>query len=144
MLKIIPNKTIWFGLLISILSVIANLLFFALTKALGEQYIIPLTDPPVAEGPMSVTMVILATFFSAMLATGLYAILARIAPNATMPPFLSITGTALLVSFGGPMELPGTFIRTKLFLSIMHVIAAVFIIGGFIIFHRLKFVDKNR
>jgi len=136
MQKIIPNKIVWFGIFISIISIIANLIFFAFSKALGEQYLIPLTESPTITSPMSVVMVILATLLSALLATVLYSLLTKIVPNATLPPFLSITGTAFLVSFGGPMELPGTLMQTKILLSLMHIITAFIIIGGFYIFHR--------
>jgi len=136
MQKIIPNKILWFGIFISIIAIIANLIFFAFSKALGEQYLIPLTESSTVTSQMSVAMIILATLFSALLATGLYSLLAKIAPNAILPPFLSITGTAFLVSFGGPMELPGTLIQTKILLSMMHIIAAVIIIGGYYVFHK--------
>jgi type IV secretory pathway VirB6-like protein len=140
-----PNfKILRIGILLTIVSVLANLLFFAITKGLGEQYIIPMAEAPASTGPMPVIMVIFATFLSAIFATGLYSILAKVAPNATLPPFLSITGTALLVSFGGPMELPDTILQTKLLLSMMHLISAAIIMGGFIIFHRrsIKTVDR--
>ena len=136
MRKNILKRTIRFGLLVSILSTLANLLYFYLSKVLGEQYLIPFTDPPTVTQPMSVLMVILVTFLSAILATALYAMLAKVAPNATLSPFLSITGTAFLVSLGGPIELPGTVLQTKLLLIGMHIIAALIIIGGFIYFHK--------
>jgi hypothetical protein len=138
MQKLLTRKIVWVGLLISIVSVLANLLFFALTQALGEQYIIPLTESSTNSGPMPVFMVILATLTSALLATMLYSFLSKIAPNATMPPFLSVAGTALLVSFGGPLDLPGAVMQTKLLLSTMHIIAAIIIIGGLLIFHWQK------
>ncbi|MFH2038613.1 MAG: DUF6069 family protein [Chloroflexota bacterium] len=131
----IPSKIIWVGILISIISILANLIFFALTKAFGEQYIIPLTDVASITGPMPVVMVILVTFLSSLLATALYGFLNIITPNAILPPFLSITGTAFLVSFGGPMELPETVMQTKILLCMMHIIAALIIIGGFYIYH---------
>ncbi len=136
MQKIIPNKIIWFGFFISIIAILANLIFFAFTKALGEQYSIPLTESPTDKSPLSVGMLILITFLSALLATGLYSLLAKIAPKATLPPFLSITTTALLVSFGGPMELPGTIMQTKILLSVMHIITGITIIGGFYFYHK--------
>ncbi|HBG74208.1 MAG: hypothetical protein A2X25_03810 [Chloroflexi bacterium GWB2_49_20] len=138
MLKLLTNKIVWVGLLISIISVLANLLFFALTQALGELYIIPLTEIPLNSGPMPVFMVILATFIPAILAAMLYSFLSKIAPNSTLPPFLSVAGTALLVSFGGPLDLPGAGMQTKLLLSAMHIIAAIIIVGGLLIFHSQK------
>jgi len=83
MQKIIPNKILWFGIFISIIAIIANLIFFVFSKALGEQYLIPLTESSTVTSQMSVAMIILATLFSALLATGLYSLLAKIAPNDT-------------------------------------------------------------
>jgi len=143
MQKFIPNKIIWFGVFISIISIMANLIFFAFTKALGEKYLIPLTESPVVTSPMSIVMVILATLISAILATGLYSLLLKVSPNATLPPFLSITGTAFLVSFGGPMELPDTLMQTKILLSVMHIITAIIIIGGFYLFHKNTKFNKS-
>lgn len=124
------------GILLTISSILVNLIFFSLTKALGEQYIIPMTEAPTVTGPMPVFLVILATLLAALLVTGLYGILAKVAPRATLPPFLSISATAFLVSLGGPMELPGTHIQTKLLLSTMHIITAFILIGGFVIHNR--------
>ncbi len=136
MQKYLPSKIIWVGILISLISILANLIFFALTKAFGEQYIIPLSDVPMVTGPMPTVMVFLVTFLASFFATALYCLLAKITPKAILPPFLSITGTALLVSFGGPMELTATLMQTKILLSMMHIIAALIIIGGFYIYHR--------
>lgn len=144
MRKIIPNNIIWFGIFISIITILTNLIFFAVTKALGEQYPIPLTETANATSPLSVAMIIQATLISVLLATGLFSLLTRIAPNAVLPPFLSITITAFIVSFGGPMELPNTLIKTKILLSVMHIITAVIIIGGYYIFHeKIRFKHKT-
>ena len=131
----IPNTILWFGIFISIISMLANLLFFALTKAFGEHYLIPIAESTSISSPMSENMVMLATLISGLLATGLYALLSKITPHAILPPFLSITLTAFIVSFGGPMELPGTTMRTKILLSMMHIITGILVIGGFYFFH---------
>jgi len=130
-----PKQLFLVGILISVISVLTNLLFFAFTQALGEKYVVPLTVSPTETGSIQLVTVILATFIPAVLATFLYSFLHRIAPNATLPPFLSVAASALLVSFGGPFELPEVILQTKLLLSTMHIIAAIIIIGGLIIFH---------
>jgi len=135
MQKFPTRSLIIVGLLISVTSVLANLLFFALTQALGEKYILPLNENPVQSEPMPILMVILATAIPAILATFLFGFLHKVTPLSVLPTFLSICFTALLISFGGPLDLPGTGIQTKILLSSMHVIAAIIIIGGLIIFH---------
>jgi hypothetical protein len=123
------------GIFISVLSVLANILFYELTKTLGEQYLIPITDSPITSEPMPLMMVILATFFPALLAILLYRVLNKFSPKAILPPFLSICVTAFLISLGGPLDLPGATIKTKLLLSSMHIIAGSIISGGLLIFH---------
>jgi type IV secretory pathway TrbL component len=66
--KLHLNNLFWFGLLITVLSVLINLLFFALTQALGEQYIIPFTESTANAAPMPVLMVVIATAIPALLA----------------------------------------------------------------------------
>jgi hypothetical protein len=133
--KLHLNNLFWFGLLITVLSVLINLLFFALTQALGEQYIIPFTESTANAAPMPVLMVVIATAIPALLAVLLYGFLSKFTPKAILPSFLSVAITALLVSFGGPFDLPGAILRTKLLLSSMHMIAAIIIIGGLMLYH---------
>jgi hypothetical protein len=44
--------------------------------------------------------------------------------------FLSVSITALILSFGGPFDLPSASLQTRILLSIMHVIAAGIITPG--------------
>jgi hypothetical protein len=129
------NQLLWVGMLITVISVLANLLFFAFTQALGEQYIIPYSETITNTEPMPVLTVALATAIPALLGILLYSLLKKFLPNALLPSFLSIAVTALLVSFGGPLDLPGAVLQTRLLLSAMHLIAAIIIVGGLLIFH---------
>jgi len=132
------NSFLLVGIFISVLAVLANLLFFAITQALGEQYLIPITETSKEAIAMPTVMILIATLFPAILASLLYISLYKKNSKTSIQSFLAISLTALLISFGGPMDLPGAGIRTKLFLSGMHLMAAAIIIGGLLINHMVN------
>lgn len=123
---------------ISVLAVLVNLLFFAITQALGEGYLIPLTETYRETIAMPTFMVMIATLVPSILAAMLYDFLYKKNPKASIQSFVSISLTALVISFGGPMDLPGAGFQTKLLLSGMHLMAAFIIIGGLLIYHRIN------
>lgn len=139
MQKELFGKFVRISLLICITSVLANLSFFIITKALGGQYSIPFTDPPLIRIQVSATMVILASLIPALLGCSIYLLLFKVSPRNNLPAFISVFITALLVSFGGPLELPGVELKTRLLLACMHLITATIILVGILHFHfRIK------
>ena len=83
-------------------------------------------------GPMPVSMPVLAILIAGLLATIFFGLLMRFARKpATV--FLSVSMTALILSFGGPFNLPAATMQTKILLSGMHVIAAGIITGGILL-----------
>ena len=131
------RRILWTGLVTTLAALATNLLFFALTHLFGEQYNMPLSDPISRVGPMPVTMVIVSTLLLGFLATVLFGLLVRFVKNP-MTMFLSISITALIVSFGGPYYLPEAGVQTKVLLSIMHILTALFITGGILLLNRKK------
>ena len=80
-------------------------------------------------GPMPVLTPILAILIAGLLASGFFGLLLRFSRKpATV--FLSVSITALILSFGGPFNLPAATLQTKILLSGMHFIAAVIITAG--------------
>ncbi len=62
--------------------------------------------------------------------------------HVPLPPFLSISAAALLVSFGGPFSLPGnTPLSTKLLLCAMFTVSGLVIVAGLLLFTSVR---KNR
>ena len=80
-------------------------------------------------GPMPVLMPIFAILVPGLVASILFGLLVRFSRTpATV--FLSVSIAALILSLGGPFNLPGAVMQTKILLSGMQVITAVLIVGG--------------
>jgi hypothetical protein len=72
---------------------------------------------------------ILAILVAGLLASFFFGFLLRFARKpATV--FLSVSITALILSFGGPFDLPAANLQTRVLLSGMHIIAAGIITAG--------------
>ena len=133
--RIQKTNVLWFGLLITILSILINLLFFAISHVFSEKFNIPITDSLSNFAPIPVQMIVLATGVPAILTMVLYIFLKKVLPHSFITSFLSVTITAFLVSLGGPLDIPGAEIKTKILLGSMHFISAIIIIGGWMIFY---------
>jgi hypothetical protein len=122
----------WAGPVATIAAILANLLYYGVTKALGGQYLIPLDGSSSQLGPMPILMPVVAILIPGLVATVFFGLLIRFAHRpATV--FLSISVAALILSFGGPFNLPTATMQTKILLSGMHGIAAGIITGGILL-----------
>ena len=123
------HRLSWAGPVATLAAILADIAYYALTKALGEQYRMPLDGNSSHLGPMPITTPVLAILIAGLLASIFFGFLLRFARKpATV--FLSVSITALILSFGGPFDLPSATMQTKFLVSGMHVIAAGFITGG--------------
>ena len=130
------RRLLWAGPLSALLAVAANLLFYAASRAAGQAYLVTLGGPAQPAGPLPVLSIVLVTLAASAGASLLLAFLIQVS-RAPLPPFLSISAMAMLVSFGGPFSLSeGTQTVTKLLLSCMHLIAGLVIVGGLLLFSR--------
>jgi hypothetical protein len=122
----------WAGPIATLAAIIAGVAYYNLTKGLGEQYRMPLDGNSSHLLPMPVITPILAILIPGLLAAGLFGLLLRFSRKpATV--FLSVSITALLLSFGGPFDLPAATLQTKILLSGMQIIAAVIITAGILL-----------
>jgi len=127
----------WAGPVATLAAILADIAYYALTKALGEQYRMPLDGNSSHLGPMPVLTPILAILISGLLASIFFGLLLRfVRKPATV--FLSVSITALILSFGGPFDLPAASMQTKILLSGMHVLAAGIITAGILLMSRSK------
>lgn len=126
------RRLLWAGPLATLLAVLVNLLFYGVTKALGQQYILPLDGGSSNLGPMPILMPIVVTLVPGLLATVLFGLLMRLARSPVVV-FLSVCVAALILSFGGPFNLPSASLATKILLSIMNVIAGGIITAGILV-----------
>ena len=133
-----PRRLIWAGPLTVVLANLVNLLFYAVTRALGERYLITIAGPAKPAVPMPIVSIVLATSVATVGAMLIFAGLLKIS-HVPLPPFLSIAAAALLVSFGGPFSLAGdTTLLTKFLLCTMHVLTALTVVAGLICLTRKK------
>jgi hypothetical protein len=125
------RRLLWGGPLATVAAILVNLAYYGFTKALGEQYLMPL-DGGNSHGPMPILMPVIAILIPGLVATGFFGLLIRFSRNpATV--FLSVSVAALFLSFGGPFNLPAGSLQTKILLSGMQVIAAGIISSGILL-----------
>ena len=123
------RRLLWAGPAATLAAILADVLYYALTKILGEQYLLPLEGNSSRLGPLPVLTAILAILVAGLLASIFFGLLLRFSGSpATV--FLSVSITALMLSFGGPFDLPSASLRTKILLSGMHLLAAGIITAG--------------
>jgi hypothetical protein len=131
------RRLLWAGPLATMTAIVANLLYFALTKTFGEQYLIPLDATGTHISPMPVLMFILPTLLVGLVAALFFGLLIHFSGVPAIV-FLSVAIAALILSFGGPSSLPNTPLKTQLLLSGMNVLTAIFITGGILLLSRMK------
>jgi hypothetical protein len=126
------RRLVWAGPVATLAAVLAALVYYGVTKALGEQYLLPLAGSASHFSPMPVSMPVIAVLVPGLLAAAFFGFLLRFARKpATV--FLSVAITALILSLGGPSYLPGAAMHTKILLGGMHILAAALITGGILI-----------
>ncbi len=126
------RRLLWGGPVATFLAILAICLYYGVTKALGEQYLIPLDGGSSNLSPMPVLMPVITTLIPGLLASIFFGLLIRFSRKpATI--FLSVSLAALLLSFGGPYYLPEVSLQTKILLAVMHILAAAVITGGILL-----------
>jgi hypothetical protein len=126
------RRLLWAGPIATIAAVLVNLLYYALTKALGEHYLMPLDGRSSNLNPMPFLMPVIVTLVPGLLATILFGLLIRFSRSPTIV-FLSVCAAALILSFGGPYYLPAASLQTKILLSGMNLIGTATITGGILL-----------
>jgi len=126
------RRLAWACPVATLTAILAVMAYYALTRALGEQYRMPLDGSSSQLGPMPVFTPILAILVAGLLAGGFFGLLLRFARKPTTV-FLSVAFTALILSLGGPFYLPTATMQTRILLSGMHVLAAGIITAGILL-----------
>ncbi len=122
----------WAGPAATVAAILVNALYYTATKALGEQYLLPLDENGARLGPLPTTTFGVAILVAGLVATVFFGLLLRFARKPGTV-FLSVAVTALILSFGGPFSLPAATLRTKILLSGMNIITAVIITSGILL-----------
>jgi Family of unknown function (DUF6069) len=123
------RRLFWAGPLVTSAAVLVNLSYYFVSRALGEQYIMPLDGSTSNLGPMPILMPLIVTLIAGLIASILFGLLIRFS-RSPLIVFISVCVTALILSFGGPFYLPAAILQTKILLSGMNLIAGVIITGG--------------
>ena len=123
------RRLLWGGPVSTLAATLANLLYYGVTNVLGKHYQLQLEEANPQLIRIPVLMPVVLTLTAGFLASLFFAILIRFSRRPGTV-FLSVCLTALLLSFGGPFNLPAAAVQTKILLSGMHVLAAVIITGG--------------
>ena len=119
----------WAGPAATLAAILVDVLYYFASKAAGESYLIPFNTSGSQPVPLPILNVIMAVLVSGLIASLFFGALLRFSRKpATV--FLSVAITALILSFGGPFNLPDAAMQTKLLLSGMHLLAAAIITGG--------------
>lgn len=120
------KKLIWAAPVAGIAAAIANALVYYVAHAIGavpDNGIIPNADQPITVVP-----VLIASFFPAIVAGILLAVLSLITEKA-IKVFIFISTFLLVLSFYMPFTIPEAFGSMILVLNLMHIVAAVVIVG---------------
>ncbi len=131
------KRLLWVGPLSTLIALAADLLYFFVTRILGEPYLLPRESDAMGFIPMSALTPVPVVLVSGIVATLLFGLLIRFARRPDII-FLSVAVTALILSFGGSFGLPSTPLHTKLLLSGMHVITGFIITAGILLYSRRK------
>jgi uncharacterized membrane protein YphA (DoxX/SURF4 family) len=129
------RRLLWAGPLATILAVVAVLVYYSITKAFGENYLMPLTSDATLLHPMPPAMPLVAVLIVGMLASLFFGLLVRFS-RAPAIVFLSVAIAAVVLSFGGSLYLPASALHTKILLNGMNILAGVTIAGGILLFSR--------
>jgi hypothetical protein len=113
----------------------ANLVYFFLTRSLGETYLLPLDANASQLAPMPALMPVIGAIFAGLLASLFFGLLICYSRHP-VTVFLSVAVTALILSFGGSFGVPGAVLPTKLYMSGMNILTALIVVGGILIFSR--------
>ena len=122
------SRLLWVGPVAAVVAAMANLIVFLIAKNLvGIPFVMPLSGSGSPLEPLPAFMVIVMSIAPALVAAVFLWILGKFAPRPILI-FQVISLIFLLFSFSGPFSLP-VDLPTKLALSVMHVVAAVAIVG---------------
>jgi hypothetical protein len=118
----------WAGLLAALVAAVANLVILVVARNLLDIPVMAPAMPASAEmAPLSAIAIIIASVIPAIGATILLAVLGKFL-EYPIRVFWIISVVFLLISFTSPLNLP-VDIASKVTLSLMHLIAAVAIVG---------------
>ncbi len=113
------------GLLAALVAAAANAIVYLVAAAAGTM---PQDVVVNGQGPMTLPMVATTSVFGAVAGTAVYALVGRFA-RRPVRVFRVVAAVALVLSFVGPFTIPGAPAAMIATLLLMHVVAAVVVVG---------------
>lgn len=123
------GRTLVAGLIGGGLAAVVNTILLLIAKAAGVAFLAPIGGPDAPLQPIAPINVIMLCLVPALVAALLLAGLGRFMQRP-QPVFLAIAGVFLLISLIPDWALPMDSLATRVSLSLMHLIAAVVIVGA--------------
>lgn len=114
-------------LLAALMAGLANLLLFYFLLLLGIKISVPTTTSPDSLAPLTLGRILLASIAPALVAGIFFAFARKLSPRSVRSFFVISLGL-LIFSFGAPLDLPIEN-SAKIGLILMHMVAALFILG---------------
>ena len=113
------------GLLAALVAAAANAVVYLVASAMGAM---PQDVAVNGQGPITLPVVATMSTFGAVAGTVVYAILGRFA-RRPVRVFRVVAAVALVLSFAGPFTIPGAPAAMVATLLLMHVVAAMVVVG---------------
>lgn len=121
------KRLLWVGPLAGLSAAVANAVVFLIASAVGAMPLIDVSGLT-GQGPITMSAVALESFVPALLATAVFALFGRFT-RRPVRNFRVLATVLLVLSFAGPLNIPEAPTVMIASLLIMHVVAAVLIVG---------------
>lgn len=120
------GRLLWAGPLAAVSAAVANAVVYFVASALGAM---PRDVVVEGSGPITLEPVIFASVIGAVGAVVVFAIVSLLARRRPIWAFSIVAAVALVLSFYTPFTIPGAPVAMVATLLLMHVVAAVVIVG---------------
>jgi hypothetical protein len=135
--RVSTKKLLWAAPLSGIIAAVANAVLFFIYQAIGLNIILPIgnpADPTQATAPLILPAVLMVSFLPALGAGVLLFLLSKLTKRP-ITIFTIVSIVLLVLSFGMSISLDIPAVH-KIALDLMHVVAAIAIVGGLRVFAR--------
>jgi hypothetical protein len=124
--RVAIRRLLWAGPLAAILAAVANAVVYFVAYRLGAM---PRDVAVQGSGSITLEPVVFASVIGAVGATIVFAIVALLARRRPIRTFSVVAAVVLVLSFYTPFTIPGAPVAMVATLLLMHVVAAVVIVG---------------
>lgn len=118
-------RLLWAGPLAAVAAIAANAVVYFVAYGFGAM---PRDVVIEGSGPVTLAPVVFATLIGAVGAVVVFAVIALLV-RRPIRPFLIVASVALVLSFATPLTIAGAPLSMILALELMHVVAAIVIVG---------------